>query len=314
MNKAAIEREWKNLNPNTRREYVEASRNFEVIDGKAYTPDGRNVDHLIDVGPKVAKPAYSPKQKESAEAIAELAEHEQEHGGFVFAFFHAAKTMEEQFPDLTQSDLARLMFVGTYIAWETGQLKYDNGVPIDKKGLAKLLETSRPTFNAFYKAMLAGGILAEEEGGLYMNPAIFYRGNLKKVRKELGDVQYTRLFRKTVRELYAKYNGRTIKQLALIYAVLPFVNFNYNVVCFNPEESNKDLVRPMKLENLAALLGYKDAQKLVTALRKIKYNGKSVFGLVETEKDKRARKVVISTSVIFAGDGKYLAAIDVLFN
>ncbi|MEK4031017.1 hypothetical protein MKZ02_21075 [Pseudobacillus sp. FSL P4-0506] len=309
-NRTVIERAWKDLNPKVRHEYLAIKENVQFINGKAYTADGRDVDHLIEAVPKIKTPTY--KQRGGLNAITELADHEKEHGGFVFAFFSAAKTMEEQFPDLAQSDLARLMFIGTYTAWETGQLKHDNGVPLDKKGLAKLLDISRPAFNKFYASLLAGGILSEE-GGLYMNPALFYRGNLGDVRKQLGDVQYTRLFRKTVRELYAMYNGRTIKQLALIYAVLPFTNFNFNVICFNAEESNADLVRPMKLENLAAMLGYQDTQKLVTALRKIKYNGKSVFALVEADGDKRARKVIVNPAVVYAADGQSLDAIKILF-
>jgi hypothetical protein len=103
-----------------------------------------------------------------------------------------------------------------------------------------------------------------------------------------------------------------VKQLALIYAVLPFVNFNYNVIAYNPDEMDPELVRPITIEKLAALLGYQSADKLTTALRKLKYDGRAVFGMFETD-DRRSRKVVINPRVVYAGNGKSLDAIRILF-
>ncbi|MCM3786892.1 hypothetical protein M3221_00410 [Domibacillus indicus] len=310
-NRQAAQRAWVNAHPKVRRDYMENKDNLRIENGRFTTEDGRDLTYLFELQPRVN--ATTPPQRDSLNAIAELAEHQKEHGGFVFAFFDAAQTMDGQFPTLTQSDLARLMFIGTYAAWETGQLKHDNGRPIDKKGLAELLNVSRPAFGTFYKKLVAEEIIREKDGDLFVNAAVFYRGNLGDVRKQLGDVQYTRLFRKTVRELYELYGGRAIKQLAIIYSVLPFVNFNFNVICYNPEESNVDLVRPMTLDKLAAALGYKDTHKLVTALRKIKHNNQSVFGLFEIDGDKRARKVVVNPSVVYAGGGASLDGIRVLF-
>lgn len=308
MNRLAIEREWKSLHPKVKQSWLEHKNNLQVVDGRIYTENGSDVTHLFEVVPK-----FTQAQIDGFKVISELADHEREYGGFVFAFFSATKTMEEQFPSLSQSDLARLMFIGTYTGWESGQLKYDNGRPIDKKGLGELLGLSRNRFAEFYKKLLAEEIIAEQDGNLFMNPAVFYRGRLTDVRKHISDVQYTRLFRKTVRELYAKYNGRTIKQLSLIYAVLPFINFNFNVICFNPEEQDADQVRPMTLENLAALLGYQKTDKLAEALRKIKYNDKPVFALVEINGNRRARKVIVNPAVVYASDGKSLDAIKILF-
>lgn len=307
----AAQRAWVNAHPKVRRDYMENKDDLRIEDGKYIAKDGRDLTYLFEVQPRTS--VTTPPQRDSLNAIAELAAHEKEHGGFVFAFFNAAQTMDGQYPTLTQSDLARLMFIGTYTAWETGQLKHDNGRPISKKGLAELLDVSRPAFGTFYKKLVAEEIIREKDGDLFVNAAVFYRGNLGDVRKQLGDVQYTRLFRKTVRELYEMYGGRAIKQLAIIYAVLPFVNFNFNVICYNPEESNADLVRPMTLDKLSAALGYKDPHKLVTALRKIKYEGKSVFGFAEIDGNKRSRKVIVNPSVVYAGSGASLDGIKVLF-
>lgn len=119
----------------------------------------------------------------------------------------------------------------------------------------------------------------------------------------MSEYRHTRLFRSTVRDLYERYNGRAIKQLALIYSVLPFVNFACNVVCFNPEEGDEDRVQPMDLDNLAALLHYQDTQKLKKALEAIKLDGKPAFYLPHNIHDKRKRRVIVNPRIVFAGLG-----------
>lgn len=301
---------WTNLSPKTRRGFNAMKENLTVIDGIAYNQNGKDVSHLVDIVPK-----YTEKQTEGFRNKNNLSNHHEANGGFVFAFFEELKTMEQKFPTLSQSDLARVIFVGTYAGWETGELKHDNGVSINKKALTELVGMSRNKFNTFFKSIVDCEIIAEQDGAIFMNQTLFFRGELNDGIKHLTkDLQYTRLYRKTVRDLYAMYNGRTIKQLALIYAVLPFVNFDSNVICFNPSESNKELVKPIPLDKLAVLLGYADYRKLKTALNAVKYEGQPVFGFFESGNDRRKKKTVVNPRVIYAGDGKSLEGIRVLFN
>lgn len=254
-------------------------------------------------------------QARGRKTLDELRNHSDENGGFVFALFNGCMTMTERFPSLNQSDLARLMFIGTYTNYD-GRLQYDNGRPMDRKSLESLLNMSRARFLEFFKKLTAEEIIRvdEEHGDIYVNPSVFYRGEMKKSRYDLSEYQYTRLFRSTVRDLYNRYNGRTIKQLALVFAVLPFINFGFNVVCFNPEENNEERVKPMDLENLAALMSYKDTHKLRAALNSLKLDGKPVFLLVPDVNDKRKRRIIVNPRVVFAGKAESLAAIKVLFN
>ncbi|WP_160848087.1 hypothetical protein [Pontibacillus yanchengensis] len=158
------------------------------------------------------------------------------------------------------------------------------------------------------------GILNEDNtGAIRVNPSVFYRGAEKDFKKVAGAMQYTRVYRKTIRELYAMYNGRTIKQLGLIYAVLPYINFNYNIVCHNAEEYNKDNVKPMTTADLAKKLGYSKAEQLTKALRGVKYEGQRVFGFFECEDDARKKKIVVNPNVIYAGSGEKLDGIKILF-
>lgn len=300
---------WSSLTRKQKRGFTAIKQDAVIRDGIVYDINGNDVSHRAELVVKTTE-----KQHEGLRAIDEISEHEIQNGGFVFALYESCKTMEDRFPTLSQSDLARLMFIGTFTGYNTGRLQHDNGRIIDRKKLESLVKLSRAKFSAFYKKLIAENIIQETGGELFMNPSVFYRGALKDADYALASYQHTRLFRQTIRDLYERYGGRSIKQLAIIYAVLPFVNFDTNIVCLNPTEDDKDKLQPMNLDNLAALLHYQDTQKLKRALESIKLDSQPVFYLPHNVHDRRERRVIINPRVVYAGSAKSLAAIKVLFN
>jgi hypothetical protein len=308
INRQTEQLAWQRLTTKQKRGYLAIKDNATVIDGVVYDGEG-NTQSRAELVVNITE-----AQREGLQAVDELTTHEIENGLFVFAFFESCKTMGEVYPSLTQADLARLMFVGTYTGYRTGRLQHDNGRPIDKKALEMLVGISRNKFAEFYRKLVSENILQEVDGEIFVNPSVFYRGPVKGIGYQLDEYRHTRLFRKTVRELYEKYSGRKTAQLAIIYAVLPFLNFDTNVVCFNPKESDEDEIQPMNLENLAALLHYQDTQKLRRSLESVKIDGQPVFWLPPNVHDKRHRRIIVNPRVVFAGSSESLKAVKVMFN
>lgn len=303
---------WKDLNPKVRRRAESIMKDVTFKDGVAtYNKTGEDVSHMVDIGIKATE-----KQVRRLKAVDELSQHEIENGGFIIAFFKQLNTIEQRFPTLSKQDTARLLFIGTFIAWETNRLQADNGRSIiDRKKLEGLVEMSTKRFKEFFRRIEDEGIIRETESGeLFINPTIFYRGEMKKHPYDISDYKYTRIFKETVRDLYKQFKGRTLAQLAVVYSVIPFLNFNTNIVSFNPEETDEDLIEPMNLDNLAELLGYADASSLKRTLNRIKVDGKPVFGFFENPNDRRKYRIVINPRVIFAGNGDSLRAVKALFN
>lgn len=300
---------WQRLTPKQKRGFMALADNAVIKDGRVFDDSGKDQSHRAQLVVNTTE-----SQREALQAIDEMSEHEIENGYFVFAFFESCKTVGERYPTLLQADLARLMFVGTYTGYKTGRLQHDNGRAIDKKALEKLVGLSRNKFAEFFGKLTQEDVLCEMDGEIYVNPSVFYRGSLKDVGYDLDDYRHTRLFRKTVRDLYARYTGRSTAQLAVIYAVLPFLNFDTNVVYFNPEETDEDKVRPMNLENLAALLNYRDTTKLKRALNSVKIDGQHAFWLPTNVNDRRERRIIVNPRIVFAGSAESLKAIKVLFN
>jgi hypothetical protein len=308
INRQTEQLAWQGLTTKQKRGFLAIKDDAIVKGGVVYDREG-NPQQRAELVVNITE-----SQREGLQDKDELSAHEIENGLFVFAFFESCKTMGELFPSLSQAELARLMFVGTYTGYRTGRLQHDNGRAIEKKSLEVLVGISRNKFAEFYRKLVSEGILQENGKELYVNPSVFYRGPVKDIGYKLDEYRHTRLFRKTVRDLYEKYTGRATTQLAIIYAVLPFLNFDTNVVCFNPKETNDDEIKPMNLENLAALLHYQDTHKLKRALESVKIDGQPVFWLPQNVHDKRQRRIIVNPRVVFAGSAESLRAIKILFN
>lgn len=293
----------RDMHPLIKQQVFAQKRAFFDIDGTNLSDDYEIILKTTD------------KQVRGLKGKDELEMHEIENGRFIFMFFESSRLLIDRYPSLSPQDVARLMFIGTYVAWESNRLQSDNGKKIlKKKDVEQLVGMSTKRFNELYNRYKDEGILIEGENGeLYLSPTVVYRGNVKKLGSSVVDLSYTRVFRKTARDLYSKFNGRKLGQLAIVYSVIPFLNFESNVVCFNPGETVTELVRPLSIRELSEILGYKDPAKFKTALNGIKVDGEPMFTFAEDPHNRREKRIIVNPKVIYAGNGEHLAAIKVLF-
>lgn len=298
----------KDLHPNVQKR----AQNFHVHNGHAYDEDGVNIDYMVDISLKATK-----KQTRWAKRGSVLQTHADENGGFVLAFFKQTQAMAERFPSLSQPDIARLIYIGSFVAWETGRLQSDNGLKCYRKAdLLAMAELSDNRFKQFFNKLVAEGILTEdiETGELFINKTVFFRGDVKGLGSKVKGMQHAMIYRDTIRDLFAKSKGRKLAHLALIYSVLPYLNFKTNILAHNQMETVADLIKPINLTELAGELNYLNAQKLKAAMNGVKIGGKPVFTYVEDPEDRREKRIIVNPSVIYGGDGASLDAIKALFN
>lgn len=303
-------KEWKGMQPRQKIRMLDAMENATIVNGAIIAPDGIDVSHRLKIEPRTTFAQQRYARNRSTMGI-----FADENGGFVSALYESCMTMAERFTSLNQSDIARLMFIGTYTGYSDGRLRHDNGNTLDRAGLLKLTGMSRARFSEFYNRLLTEDILREDGDTFKVNPTVFQRGEHGEGTE---DRQRIRLYRRTIRELYGEYGkGHGIKQLAIVFTVIPFLHYNTNIICFNPQEYHYDQIQPMTVDKLAALLGYGQTSKLKTAMNNVKLGGKPVFTFVEDIHDKRKRRIVVNPRVIFAGNAEGLTqvrAIAVLFN
>ncbi|WP_442603808.1 hypothetical protein [Paenibacillus sp. KN14-4R] len=303
-------REWKGMAPRQKARVFDAMKNARVVNGAIIALDGVDVSHRLKLEPRKTE-----SQKRYARNLSVMGRFAEENGGFVSALYEPCVTTMERFPSLSQSDIARLMFIATYTGYDDGRIRHDNGIALTRDTLTKLIGISRARFSEFYRRLLAEDVLREEDGAILVNPTVFQRGESSE---EIADLQRIRLYRQTIRGLYEEYGkGRDVKQLAIVFLVIPFLHFNTNIVCYNPREYYYDNISPLTVDKLAALLHYADSAKLKRAMNGVKLGGQPVFVFVEDVHDKRKRRIVVNPRVVFAGNAEGLEqvrALSVLFN
>lgn len=285
---------WRDMTPKQKLRASSAIQNATIVDGAVISSDGVDVTHhvRVDIRPTEAEQHY-------AKNLSVMGRFSTENGGYVSALFESNITMEERFPSLTQSDIGRLMFIGTYTGYD-GMLRHDNHVPLTRVALMRLVGLSRPEFSKFYARLSNVGIIQNDNGNFFVHPRVFQRGG---IGKGYADLQRTRVYRHTVRELYDKYGkSRSVRQLGIVFAVLPFLHFNTNIVCSNPQEYYSDQVQPMAVDKLADKLKYDNPQKLRAALNRVRLDRMPVFTYVIDPYDRRKQNVIVNPRVVFAGN------------
>lgn len=276
-----------------------------------YSEDGEDLSDQFEL---VARSTEGQRRALQSNDIME--NHAIENGRFVIAFFERNKLLTERFPTLSAQDIARLMYLATFVAYKTNRLQSDNGKKVYRKSdLEELVDMSAKRFNELFKRYKNEGVLLEsDKGEFFIDPTVVYRGRIKELRGIADNFDHTRIFRKTVRELYQQFKGRKLGQLALVYSVMPFLNFKTNVICFNPEETAADMVKPINIKTLCDILGYSDTTKLKRSLKNVQVNGDRVFNFAEDVEDSRQRIIYVNPKVIYGGDGESLEALKPMFN
>lgn len=84
------------------------------------------------------------------------------------------------------------------------------------------------------------------------------------------------MFIKSLRELYRQTPVKRHRYFGYLFLLLPFINWEYNVLCWNADEKDIDKINPMSLSDFCVAIGYDDSgrrnsKKLVNAYNKLTF-------------------------------------------
>lgn len=175
-------------------------------------------------------------------------------GGFIWNIHDGAQTL---YPEIRPASLTRLMYLSTFLCYD-GYLK-DGRNAITKNMLILYLGVSKREYYRFWDEMSSSGLMCEADGKVYLNEDMFVKGSIKKDKIRDLSVQgkyITRIYIKAVRELYLTSTGQSVKTLSYLFRIMPYVNKEYNICCFNPLEEDLDQIQTMTLGDFADVVGY----------------------------------------------------------
>ena len=253
----------------------------------------------------------NPKKAEYMKARTEFMEFlNQNQGAFVHLIYNYGKPIfEDILEDVGQAKgnthIVRLLLLASYLNYKNN-LYDNNNHRIKKSSLGKIWNTtSRNSINETFEVLTKYGYIAEEGGYIIMNSNRVVKGeviNFSKNKKKDQSLTYVRVFIDSLQELYNNSNAKARKQLAQFYKVLPYVHYEYNVVCHNPLEADENAIEPMTWTELAEICGIEGNK--VTRLKKdlsFKINGEHVIGEFKNGPTDKKPKLVINPSLYYAG-------------
>lgn len=170
-------------------------------------------------------------------------------GGFVQVMYANNELLFNEI--LNPAEVSRVLYLSTFINYENMLVKkglYNKDIPMTRKDIEKVMKLNRSAFNGFIKALKDKGILLEKDNVYYLSEKLFNKG---KTKQKEG---YTRLFIQTTRRLYESCNSRKHKQLGYCFQLIPFIHYEQNRLCKNPNEQNIFNISNFTLKEICKLL------------------------------------------------------------
>lgn len=185
-------------------------------------------------------------------------------------FYYVPTT--EDFKDIPPADAARMVYLCTFLSYDDGRLMLTNRTSMKRGDLEKTLGLSHAETWRFWETVISAGYLSEDDmGNLFPNKEKFWRGKIK------NNERYVRIYFKGVRSLYKSVSVNQHKLVGTLFSLLPYVNIEFNILCFNPEEKDFDSVELMTLRQFCEAIHY-DVKGLKRKLRDMRKLGFDVDG------------------------------------
>lgn len=185
---------------------------------------------------------------------------------------------DKRFEGVTPETVTRLVYLSTFVRYrggythdKDGQLMLSERVPMRRMDLAKVLKLSDATVSRFLKEVCPDYITVRKDTTLYMNTEIFVRGDIKHL---YGHTKYTQVFIEAVRKLYLDVDKSKHKHLGYLFDLLPYVNIEYNLLCYDPTEQDIDKIELLTLSDFCEKVGYETSniRRLLAEYRNIRFN------------------------------------------
>ena len=173
-------------------------------------------------------------------------------GQYSFLFYNHLKKI-----NIPNEIKTRFIFLTAYIKYNSHGLLVDtdekNQKALDRSMLMAKLNVKETTFIKTMNTLTENKLVIELNGLYYINEKLVVRG---KLTKQKMNQSFSRVFSDTIKELYNNCSPREQTQLYYFYAILPLVNFKYNCVCHNQNQSDIHYIQKMSVQEICTIVGY----------------------------------------------------------
>ncbi|WP_255290315.1 hypothetical protein [Bacillus cereus] len=209
--------------------------------------------------------------------------------GFTFMNIEAVQEIVEQ---LSTEDLGRLLYLQTYIYYDSVLVIGQKHKPMTKREIQQLIGLERHAFGQFMKRLLFQNILIENiDGSFSMNELYHFKGST-------SGRQCVKVFCTRIRELY-RSKSLTVADLGIMYRLAPYIHYETNILCTDPSEVDITKAKPLSQTEIMIITGLKE-RAVRNKLQKMQFNGMRVF--VE-EQNGRNKHYKLNPLLLYRKDG-----------
>ena len=215
-----------------------------------------------DININKKKKDLTPKQLRIVSNKKEIKKHCGQLGGFVHMLCIRNKLLFQDV-GIDRANISRIIFLATYLDYNNRQqgllIKHGKNNKVEalkRKDLIKLLNLKEDTFKSFLKDVTSHNLMYIADDKYYINPSYFNKGE-----NEFDNKEYTRLFINSIRYIYNNCPARQHKNLSYVYQLIPFMNYELNIVCSNPLEVDFYKLNKLSLKDICKLLAVDTSSK-----------------------------------------------------
>ena len=194
-------------------------------------------------------------------------------GGFHFNSYEDVLQLE-----MRKQFLTRFIFICTNMNYNN-RVVFGNAKGKEKlakeKDLQEILMLSEAETRRTKKALVENSLITiEKDKTILVNRKFAIRGEIE----ERILIRSVKIMKDAVQEIYKKAKPTEHTKLALLFDLLPFLNFKHNIICRKPKEEDITKVEAFTLYELAQLLNVNQT-RLKNQLFKLRVDDEEVIGL-----------------------------------
>ncbi len=174
----------------------------------------------------------------------------------------------------------RFLYLATFSDYE-GNLKW--GSKFRGKDREYMLESDLNEVMGFtrnhvtkfkQKLIKINAIRIDENKRIILNKKHCFKGKIVGKSNE-----FIRTFEKGIRDLYINSESKEHKKLGNFINLIPYLNIQHNVLCFNPTVENHLEIEPLKIQDICSICSYSvsNAKRLESDLLKITVSGQPLL-------------------------------------
>lgn len=252
----------------------------------------------------------SDEQKNAIKRKDDLGNYANELGGFIFIMYINNELLFNNI-GLDRSNISRLIYLATYIDYndreENVLVKHGKNNKIEyltKKDIKEIMTLSDATLSRFLNDLRSNELLYEANDKFYITTKYFSKG-----KSNFDKRKYTRIFINTTRELYKGCSTRQHTKLSYVFQLIPFLNYETNILCSNPNETDKNKLDKLGLIDICKSLGLSTDKKSMSKFEHDLYkisinidgNNYYMFTRVITKGEYCSNYFVINPNIIWNG-------------